>query len=78
VISGYFVPAVLGLPFLAAGDLGNHRQGFNFVLNIFVTVLVIACPVRAGATTPTASWSAPERARNGRTHEGRRSAGDDA
>lgn len=54
VISGYFVPVVLAIAFLAAGAWALSGQDFNFVLTIFVSVLVIACPCALGLATPTA------------------------
>ncbi|SDP80797.1 heavy metal translocating P-type ATPase [Clostridium gasigenes] len=55
VISGYFVPIVIGLAVLSG--LGWYFIGGEseiFSLTIFISVLVIACPCALGLATPTA------------------------
>ena len=54
MVAGYFVPAVMGIAFLAAIIWMITGQDIAFALKIFVSVLVIACPCALGLATPTA------------------------
>ena len=54
VVSGWFVPIVLAIAVIAAGGWAIAGKDFSFVLNVFVSVLVIACPCALGLATPTA------------------------
>ncbi len=53
-VAGYFVPVVMGIAFLAAVIWAVLGKDSTFVLQIFVSVLVIACPCALGLATPTA------------------------
>ena len=54
IVSGWFVPAVLAVAVVAAVLWAIAGKDFNFILTIFVSVLVIACPCALGLATPTA------------------------
>ena len=53
-VAGYFVPTVMGIAIVAAIIWAFLGQDITFILTIFVSVLVIACPCALGLATPTA------------------------
>ena len=54
IVAGYFVPIVIAIAIISAIIWAIAGEPINFVLQIFVSVLVIACPCALGLATPTA------------------------
>ena len=53
-ISGYFVPAIIAISILSFIVWFLITKDFAFSINIFVTILVVACPCSLGLATPLA------------------------
>ena len=53
-ISGYFVPTIIALAFLSAIVWLIIGATPAFAINVFITVLVVACPCSLGLATPLA------------------------
>ncbi len=54
IIARYFVPTVIIIAVVSSGLWYATGRSLEFVLTIFVSVLIIACPCALGLATPTA------------------------
>lgn len=53
-VAGVFVPAVIAVAVIAAAVWALLGKDVSFILRVFTSVLVIACPCSLGLATPTA------------------------
>ncbi len=53
-VAGVFVPVVMAIAVISAIIWALCGKDIEFVLNVFVSVLVVACPCSLGLATPTA------------------------
>jgi len=53
-VAGVFVPVVMAIALVSAVIWALCGKSAEFVLNVFVSVLVVACPCSLGLATPTA------------------------
>ena len=53
-ISGYFVPAIIIIAIISAIIWAILGKEMSFIINTFITVLVVACPCSLGLATPLA------------------------
>ena len=53
-ISGYFVPTIIILAFVSAIVWLIIGETFAFAINVFISILVVACPCSLGLATPLA------------------------
>ncbi len=63
-ISGIFVPTVVAIAVLSSLIWFIVGKDINFVMNIFVSVLVVACPCALGLATPIAVMAGSGRGAN--------------